>query len=187
MEKLLDERKSKHSNGGGSLNNSFEQIEKLNMSASLSDQCVSDLFDDKKDKLSSCSGQEQLDLKLGGMLQETGDYQELEDFELHAIDLKESDTSLVVKQLMQQMKTVGFCLISNMPGHDEQRLFEACQAFHKLPASVKRKLTVAHFGPGNSNIYHGYFPFLDNDPSHKEFYDMGRPYADYSEWEREGC
>lgn len=88
---------------------------------------------------------------------------------------------------MQQMKTVGFCLISNVPGHDEERLLKASKAFHSLPAEVKRKITVAHFGPGNRNIYHGYFPFLDNDPSHKEFYDMGRPYKDYSAWERKGC
>ena len=31
------------------------------------------------------------------------------------------------------------------------------------------------------------FPFLDNDISHKEFYDMQRNIKDISEWEKNGC
>ena len=44
-----------------------------------------------------------------------------------------------------------------------------------------------HFNPENKNIYHGYFPFLPSDVSHKEFYDMPRPLEDISDWERNGC
>lgn len=44
-----------------------------------------------------------------------------------------------------------------------------------------------HFNNSNSNTMHGYFPFLENDPSFKEFYDMARPLAHISKWEREGC
>ena len=85
------------------------------------------------------------------------------------------------------MKTVGFCLINNVPQHDEEALFAAVKAFHALPLEAKSLLSPAHFITGNRNLFHGYFPFLDNDPSHKEFYDMGRPLSDISEWERQGC
>lgn len=44
-----------------------------------------------------------------------------------------------------------------------------------------------HFNPENSNSMHGYFPFLENDTSFKEFYDMARPLSDISDWERKGC
>lgn len=33
-------------------------------------------------------------------------------------------------------------------------------------------MKLKHFNRDNKNIYRGFFPFLDNDPSHKEFYDM---------------
>ena len=33
-------------------------------------------------------------------------------------------------------------------------------------------------------MYHGLFPFIDNDTSHKEFFDMGSPYEDASEEEK---
>ena len=44
-----------------------------------------------------------------------------------------------------------------------------------------------HHNPQSKNIYHGYFPFLESDPSHKEFIDLGRPIEEISEWERKGC
>ena len=44
-----------------------------------------------------------------------------------------------------------------------------------MPDSEKRKIYVQQFNPENQNRYHGYFPFIDNDTSHKEFFDMGAP------------
>ena len=49
------------------------------------------------------------------------------------------------------------------------------------------RLAPKHFNSENENIYHGYFPFLQNDPSLKEFYDMARPFKDISDFERAGC
>jgi isopenicillin N synthase-like dioxygenase len=49
------------------------------------------------------------------------------------------------------------------------------------------KMAPQHFKKENTNTYRGYFPFLEGDPSHKEFFDMPRPLSDISEWEREGC
>jgi len=48
--------------------------------------------------------------------------------------------------------------------------------FHnQIPLEEKEDLKVRHLNPNNLNIYRGFFPFLDNDMSHKEFIDMGRP------------
>lgn len=48
-------------------------------------------------------------------------------------------------------------------------------------------MKLKHFNPANNNIYRGYFPFIDNDPSHKEFYDMTRPMSTLTEEERKAC
>ena len=85
------------------------------------------------------------------------------------------------------MSTVGFCLITNVQGHDEDNLFKAVKAFHSVPDKEKMKLALNHYNRKNKNIYHGYFPFLKNDVAHKEFYQLGRPLSDYSEWERKDC
>jgi len=37
-----------------------------------------------------------------------------------------------------------------------------------------------HFVKENKNTYRGYFPFLEGDTSHKEFYDMSRPLSEIS-------
>lgn len=48
-----------------------------------------------------------------------------------------TDKAQIVKQLMAQMSTVGFCLLTNVPGHNEDELLEAIKEFHSLPLSVK--------------------------------------------------
>lgn len=106
---------------------------------------------------------------------------------LFAIDMQKTDKAQIVKQLMNQMSTVGFCLVTNVPGYDESELLEAIKTFHSLTIEEKMKMAPKHFNPENSNTMHGYFPFLEKDPSFKEFYDMARSLKDISEWEREGC
>ena len=88
---------------------------------------------------------------------------------------------------MHQMSTIGFCLITNVPGHNEDEYLEAIKKFHSIPLEEKMKLALRHYVPGNKNIIHGYFPFLENNVAHKEFYDMARPLSDISKWESEGC
>ena len=107
--------------------------------------------------------------------------------ELVAVDFSEKSDKKVSKQLMKQMTTVGFCLITNVPGHDEDKLLEAIKAFHAVSDKDKMKLALNHYNRKNKNIYHGYFPFLKNDVAHKEFYQLGRPLSDYSEWEKQDC
>ena len=97
------------------------------------------------------------------------------------------DEQRIGEELMEQMQTLGFCLITGVPGFDEDVLLDAIKRFHALPQDTKMQMALKHFNGRNKNIYHGYFPFLDSDPSHKEFYDMGRPIGDISDWEAKGC
>ena len=108
-------------------------------------------------------------------------------YELVAIDVDSNDKQATITKIMDQMRSVGFILINNLPEFDEDELLEATKAFHNMPLEVKMKLALKHFNNETSNLYRGYFPFIDNDPSHKEFYDIGRPLEDISTWEAAGC
>jgi isopenicillin N synthase-like dioxygenase len=81
---------------------------------------------------------------------------------------------------MKQMSDLGFCYITNVKDFKEDELLDAIKAFHNLPVDFKMKMAPKHFNPENSNIFKGYFPFIENDPSFKEFYDMSRQYSDIS-------
>ena len=106
---------------------------------------------------------------------------------LKAIDYQGKDEKKAVKQVMEQMSTVGFCLIANIPGFDEDDLLKACVAFHQIPIKERMTLALNHFNRANKNLYRGFFPFLEGDTSHKEFYDMTRKYSEISEWEKRHC
>ena len=68
------------------------------------------------------------------------------------------------------MSTVGFCQITNVPGHDEQKLLKAIKAFHSIPLKEKMKLALNHYNKKNKNLWNGYFPFLKKDVANKEFF-----------------
>lgn len=86
------------------------------------------------------------------------------------------------------MEGAGFCILKNVPGFDEDDLKNAIQAFYTdISMESKNSLKLRHFNKDNSNIYRGYFPFIDNDPSHKEMFDLGRPLSEITEKERESC
>ncbi len=42
-----------------------------------------------------------------------------------------------------------------------------------LSKEEKGRLTKKFWNPENKNIYRGLAPFIDNDPSHVEIFDMG--------------
>lgn len=63
----------------------------------------------------------------------------------------------------------------------------ACKAFHSMPEDLKHSLKWKNHNPDNNNIYRGLAPFVDNDPSHKELFDMGQDIDEISPEERKYC
>jgi len=71
------------------------------------------------------------------------------------------------------MSNVGFIYLKNVPDYRQAELYKAVKAFHHdITLEDKEQMKLKHFNKNNKNRMHGFFPFIDNDPSHKEFYDM---------------
>jgi hypothetical protein len=51
------------------------------------------------------------------------------------------------------MSVVGFCLLTNVEGYDEESLLEAVKAFHDMPIKMKMKMAPKHYVPENENLY----------------------------------
>ena len=93
--------------------------------------------------------------------------------ELEAIDMSLPEEQIIQK-LMQNLNSVGFFAMTNVEDYDEGELYNAVTAFYRdIPAEERSKLTMHNFAPENKNHYRGMTPFVDNDPAHKEMYDMG--------------
>jgi isopenicillin N synthase-like dioxygenase len=91
------------------------------------------------------------------------------------VDFSITDEKILIPQLMEQMSTVGFLVIKNIPNYNEEPFFYALQKFHRLPQEIKRKMFPNKDNPENKFKYRGYKPFVNNDQSHKEFYEEGLP------------
>jgi len=111
----------------------------------------------------------------------TADCADLHSLTVIDMSLYESNKNELTKQLIDQMEGVGFCILKNVPGFDEDDLKNTVIAFHNdISLDSKKCMQLRHFNKQNKNIYRGFFPLIDNDPSHKEFYDLGRPLSDFS-------
>jgi len=53
-----------------------------------------------------------------------------------------------------------------------------------LSEEEKKRLHSHHHNSQNSNYYRGLSPFISNDVSHKEVYDMGLDYTKVSDFEK---
>ena len=73
-----------------------------------------------------------LDNTSGGPSSDCGSLDDfpLDQASLVAIDMSQTDKSQIVKQLRAQLSTIGFCLVTNVPGHNEEELLEAIKTFH---------------------------------------------------------
>ena len=61
---------------------------------------------------------------------------------------------------MNNLENAGFLTLKNVPGYDEDELFNAIYAFYKqIPESEHRKLIWHHQNPENKNIFRGLTPF----------------------------
>ena len=84
----------------------------------------------------------------------------------------------IIPKMIEMCSTVGFLYLKNIEGFDEEKLLKDTKAFHSIPQEIKKQAWPKHLNKENPNIFRGWFPFMDNDPSHKEFYDMGLPIRD---------
>ena len=87
----------------------------------------------------------------------------------------------LIPKLIKMLTEVGFLQLKNVPGFDEDILLRDTKEFHSMPAHIKKQGWPNHINKENKNMYRGWFPFMDNDPSHKEFFDMGLPLSEYSD------
>ena len=92
-----------------------------------------------------------------------------------------------VAQIMHNVTTLGFFTLQNVAGFDEDKLYQATKAFFNISAEEKKSVAMRHHNEENHNYYRGLTPFQDNDPAHKEMYEMGMPYELISEEEKENC
>lgn len=74
---------------------------------------------------------------------------------------------------MDAMTESGFICIENVPGYDEKKLFAACKWLFSLPKEELEKVKLKKYNSNNTNLYRGFTPLIDNDPSYKEFIDYG--------------
>ena len=108
----------------------------------------------------------------------------LEFIDLISVDMA-APSEVITKQIMDQMMNLGFLLLSNIPDYDEDALFEHQKWFFALSDDVKRKLYKNHFLKENQNYYRGLAPFIENDPSHKELYEVGLDISKVSDEEKQ--
>ena len=102
---------------------------------------------------------------------------------LPAIDMNDREDK-IVPAIMEMLTEVGFLHLKNVPGFREDQLLADVKAFHRLPERIKKAGQPKHLNPANKHVYRGWFPFLDNDVSHKEFFDMGCPYDEVRDEEK---
>ncbi len=81
-------------------------------------------------------------------------------------------------RLMGSFTTVGFCLVTGLDGYDAEELLRWTRWFFRDVATEKKmdQLATRAFNPGNGNLYRGYFPVRHGGLSHKEGYDIGKPF-----------
>ncbi|XP_076079052.1 isopenicillin N synthase-like [Mytilus galloprovincialis] len=92
------------------------------------------------------------------------------------IDLSraKTDRTQLAKEVVHALENIGFLYIDNVKGIDFDKLFKICQWFFGLPIETKMDLTRKNFKSENHNLYRGYFPVVEGEPSRKEGFEFAR-------------
>ncbi|XP_060075524.1 uncharacterized protein LOC132555187 [Ylistrum balloti] len=98
------------------------------------------------------------------------------DFALPIIDMSKSKTHRkeLAAAVVHGLENTGFLYIDNAEGVDFDRMYESCKWFFSRSNEVKHSLKRKIWNPDNSNIYRGYFPVGENEPSRKEGFEFAR-------------
>lgn len=95
-------------------------------------------------------------------------------FELPIIDLARTDREALGKDVVNALENVGFLYIDNVKGLDFDKFLECCKWFFGLPTEKKEAIMRNHWKKENKNVYRGYFPVVEGEPSRKEGFECGR-------------
>jgi len=97
-------------------------------------------------------------------------------FQLPIIDLQKAkvDKAEEAKKVVNALENSGFLYIDGIQGIDVDKLLQSCKWFFGLPQETKNKLMRKFWAPENLNVYRGYFPVVEGEPSRKEGFEFGR-------------
>ncbi|KAH3811464.1 hypothetical protein DPMN_139874 [Dreissena polymorpha] len=84
----------------------------------------------------------------------------------------------LAKKVVLGLENEGFIFIDNDAKLDYDGLFRACKWFFDKPIEFKRTVMRNFWNPENSNIYRGYFPVTEGEPSRKEGFEFARDVRD---------
>ena len=74
------------------------------------------------------------------------------------MSLYDSNKEELTKQLIEQMEGVGFCVLKNVPGFDEEDLKKSVLSFYNdISLQSKKCMLLKHFNKENKNKYRGFF------------------------------
>ncbi|KAH3811446.1 hypothetical protein DPMN_139856 [Dreissena polymorpha] len=95
---------------------------------------------------------------------------------LPIIDMSKAYTERneLAKKVALGLENEGFIFIDNVAKLDYDGLFRACKWFFDKPIEFKRTVMRNFWNPENSNIYRGYFPITEGEPSRKEGFEFAR-------------
>ena len=94
--------------------------------------------------------------------------------QLPIIDLARTDREALGKEVVNALETSGFLFIDNVKGLEFDKLYESCKWFFNQPVEIKNAIMRNHWNKDNSNVYRGYFPVVEGEPSRKEGFEFGR-------------
>ena len=95
-------------------------------------------------------------------------------FELPVIDIARSDRHELGKIVVNALENTGFLIIDNIKGINFDKLLKACQWFFGQPIEKKHAIMRNFWKKENKNVYRGYFPVVEGEPSRKEGFEFGR-------------
>lgn len=97
-------------------------------------------------------------------------------FELPIVDLSQahSNRDALAKVIVNCLENQGFLFVDNIKGLDFDKWYKCCEWFFKQPESTKKSLLRNFWNPENKNVYRGYFPVHENEPSRKEGFEFAR-------------
>lgn len=93
------------------------------------------------------------------------------------IDLSRAETDdriQLARDIVHGLENIGFLYIENVKGLDFGMINKACKWFFGLSSDTKMKLARKPWKSENDNIYRGYFPVVEGEPSRKEGFEFAR-------------